>query len=69
MFSDYFRQCCGSEKVKKIQVLKAGWSLLTDEDLSCSMDVLYGGLGKSKLQLSIKNIFFIFAANFFNFWS
>jgi hypothetical protein len=41
-------------KVKKIQVL---WR---DEDFSCSLDVLYGNLGISKLQYLIKaNIDFI----------
>jgi hypothetical protein len=38
-----------------------------DEDYSCSLDVLYGGLGISKLQFE-KNINF-FSFNFSNFWS
>jgi hypothetical protein len=42
--------------------------LLRDEDLSCSLDVLYGDIGISKLQLLIKkNINFTAAVNFFQF--
>ncbi len=34
----------------------AGYSLLRAEGFSCSLGVLYGGLGISKLQLLIKKI-------------
>jgi hypothetical protein len=54
------------EKVKKFHVLKC-WKA---EGFSCSLDVLYGGLGISKLQFLIqkmkKNVQLLF---FFNFWS
>ncbi len=48
----------------------AGCPLLRAEDFSCSLDVLYGGLGKSKLQFLIKKIlYFLFQLYiFFNFW-
>ncbi len=38
----------------------AGCSLLRAEGFSCSLDVLYGGLGISKLQSLIKNIKYLF---------
>jgi hypothetical protein len=42
------------EKVKIFYVLKdAGCSLLRAEGFSCSLGVLYGGLGISKLQFLI----------------
>jgi hypothetical protein len=49
----------------------AGYSLLRVEGFSCSLDVLYGGLGINKLQFLVKkrkeNNFGCFL--FFNFWS
>jgi hypothetical protein len=48
----------------------AGCSLLRAEDFSCSLDVLYKGLGISKLQFIIKQYQFFFSCKFFkNFWS
>jgi hypothetical protein len=46
------------KKLRKILFLSAGCSLLRAEGFSCSLDVLYGGLGISKLQFLTKNIFF-----------
>jgi hypothetical protein len=44
----------------------AGCLLLRAEGFSCSLGVLYGGLGKSKLQFLIKKIKIKFlAVNFF----
>jgi hypothetical protein len=46
----YLFWSAGSRRAKmthKIQVLSAGCYLLRDEDFSCSLDVLYGGLGIS----------------------
>jgi hypothetical protein len=44
-----------------------------DEGLKASLDVLYGGLGKGKLQFLIKKIFKKISAEnvfqFLNFWS
>jgi hypothetical protein len=51
--------------VKKIQVLSAKCFLLRDEDFSCCMDVLYEGLGISKLQFLIKKYEFYFSCKFF----
>jgi hypothetical protein len=46
--------------------LSTGCSLLRAEGFSCSLGVLYGGLGKSKLQFLIKKIEIRFPAiNFF----
>jgi hypothetical protein len=46
--------------------LSTGCSLLMAEGFSCSLGVLYGGLGISKLQLLIKKIEIKFQAiNFF----
>jgi hypothetical protein len=64
------KQCCGSgsvfflvnlgqndpQKVKKFKFLSARYFLLRDEDFSCSLDVLYGGLGISKLPFFIQKI-------------
>jgi hypothetical protein len=48
--------------------LSTGCSLLRAEGFSCSLGVLYGGLGISKLQLLIKKIEVEFPAiNFFKF--
>jgi hypothetical protein len=50
--------------------LNTGCSLLRAEGFSCSLGVLYGGLGISKLQFLIKKIEIKFPAiNFFNFCS
>jgi hypothetical protein len=43
------------KKVKKFHVVKC-WMFSFDEGFSCSLDVLYGGLGISKLQFLIKKI-------------
>jgi hypothetical protein len=46
----------------------AGWSLLRAEGFSCSLGVLYGGLGISKLKFFMKKIKIKFpAVNFFLF--
>jgi hypothetical protein len=42
----------GGQKLKS-----AGYSLLRAEGFSCSLDVLYGGLGINKLQFLIKKRF------------
>jgi hypothetical protein len=39
------------------------------EGFSCSLAVLYGGLGRSKLQFFIQKNIKISPAYFFNFWS
>ncbi len=58
------------KKVKKCHVLKCWMFSFEGEGVSCSLDVLYGGLGISKLQFMIKKIFKKFpAVIFFNFWS
>jgi hypothetical protein len=41
------------EKVKKFHVFMCKIFFLRAEGFSCSLDVLYGGLGISKLQLLI----------------
>jgi hypothetical protein len=46
------------QKGRKFKFLNARCSLLKDEDFCCRLDVLFGGLGISKLQFSIKNFFF-----------
>jgi hypothetical protein len=43
-----------SKKVNKLIFLRAGCSVLRVEGFSCSLDVLYEGLGISKLLLLIK---------------
>jgi hypothetical protein len=42
------------KKVRNFMFLSAGCSLLSTKGFSCSLDVLYGGLGISKLQFFIK---------------
>jgi hypothetical protein len=59
---------------KSKKIVKAiscvGCSLLKDEDFSCSLDVLFVGIGISKLQFLIKKIYYFFTCKFFpNFWS
>jgi hypothetical protein len=44
-------------------------SLLRAEGFSCSLNVLYGGLGINKLQYLINKVKQIFSRNFFNMWS
>ncbi len=46
--------------------LSAGCSLLKDESFSCSLNVLYGGLGISKLQFLIKKRYTKLSAVFFS---
>ncbi len=46
--------------------LSAGCSLLWTEGFSCSLGVIYGGLGISKLQFLIKKMEIEFPANFFS---
>ncbi len=58
-----------TQKVKKSQVsIQARCILLRDEDFSRCLEVIYGGLGISKLRFLIqKNINFISAVNFLPF--
>jgi hypothetical protein len=44
------------KKVQNLHVLSAGCSLWRVEGFSCSLGILYGGLGISKLQFLIKKI-------------
>ncbi len=71
--------CCGSgsgriripegkNDPKNMKKLIKCYPLVRAEGFSCSLYVVYGGLGISKLQFLIKNIL-IFSAVFFNFWS
>ncbi len=57
------------QKLKKVQnfhvFLSTGCSLLRAEGFSCSLGVLYGGLGISKLQFLIKKIEIKFQLKFF----
>jgi hypothetical protein len=56
------------KKSRIFMFLSTGCSLLRAEGFSCSLSVLYGGLGISKLQVLIKNIEIKFLAiNFFQF--
>jgi hypothetical protein len=56
------------KKVQNFHVLSTGCSLLRAEGFSCSLGVLYGGLGISKWQFLIKKIEIKFPAiNFFQF--
>ncbi len=56
------------KKSRIFMFLSTGCSLLRAEGFSCSLGVLYGGLGKSKLQFLIKKIEIKFPAmNFFQF--
>ncbi len=53
---------------KNRKKLSAGCSLLRTDGFSFSLDVLYGGLGKSQLhRLKNKISFFFFSCNFFQF--
>ncbi len=52
------------EKWSKIKFWCASCSLLRDEDFFCSLDVLYGGLGISKLQFLIKKFLIFFSCKF-----
>jgi hypothetical protein len=55
------------KKSRIFMFLSTGCSLLRVEGFSCSLGVLYGGLGISKLQFLIKKIKIIFPAiNFFS---
>jgi hypothetical protein len=54
-------------KEKISSFLSAGCSLLRNEDYFCSLEVLYGCLGISKLQSLIKNIIVFFSCKFFQF--
>ncbi len=54
------------KKVKSFMFWSAGCSLVRAEGFNCRLDVLYGGLGISKLQFFIKNIFTIFSCIFFS---
>jgi hypothetical protein len=55
------------EKVKKFPVLKC-W-MFSFEGFSCSLNVLYEGIGIHKLQYLIKEVFSKFlVVNFFNLW-
>jgi hypothetical protein len=53
------------EKVQNFHVSSTGCSLLRAEGFSCSLGVLYGGLGISKLQFLIKKIEIKFPFKFF----
>jgi hypothetical protein len=56
------------KKVRIFMFLKTGCFLLRAEGFSCSLGVLYGGLGISKLQFLINKIEIKFPAlNFFQF--
>ncbi len=60
------------KKSRIFMFLSAGCSLLRAEGFSCSLGVLYGGLGINKLQFLIKEIEIKFPATvqiFFNFKS
>jgi hypothetical protein len=59
------------KKSRIFMFLSTGCSLMRAEDFSCSLGVLYGGLGISKLQFLIKKIEIKFATKifFFNFRS
>jgi hypothetical protein len=56
------------KKSRIFMFLSTGFSFLRAEGFSCSLGVLYGGLGISKLQFLIKKIEIKFPAiNFFQF--
>ncbi len=58
------------KKLRNFMSLSTGCSLLRAEGFSCSLGVLFGGLGISKWQFLIKKIKIKFpAVNFFNFRS
>ncbi len=48
--------------------LGQNWPLLKDEDFTCSLDVLYGGLGISELKFLIKNFNFFSPVKVFQFF-
>ena len=54
------------KKSRIFMFLSYGCSLLRAEGFSCSLGVLYGGLGISKLQFLIKKIKIKFPAYFFS---
>ncbi len=56
------------QKWRKFKFWRTGCFLLRDEDFSCSLGVLYGGLGISKLQFLIKKIWFYSSCKFFQFF-
>ncbi len=54
------------KKLVKVYVLSVGWPLLWAAGFFCNLDILYGGLGISKLQFLIKTKnFFLSAVLFF----
>ncbi len=53
------------KKLRNFMLWSAGRSLLRAEGFSCSLDVLYGGLGISKLQFFIKELSNFFPAVIF----
>jgi hypothetical protein len=54
------------KKVQQFHVSSAGCSLLGDEGFSCSLGILYGGLGISNSQFfSKKGKFFLITVNVF----
>ncbi len=55
------------KKLRNFLVWSAGCSLLRSEGFSCSLDVLYGGLGISILQFVIKKYQIFSAVNFSQF--
>jgi hypothetical protein len=55
------------EKKLRFMIGSAGCSLLRAEGFSCSLDVLHGGLGISKLKFMIKKILHFSDVNFFYF--
>ncbi len=55
------------KKLRNFMFWSAGCSLLRAESLSCSLDVLYGGQGISKVQFLQKHMAFFSAVNFFKF--
>jgi hypothetical protein len=58
------------KKLRNVKFWSAGCSLLRAKGSSFSLDVLYGGLGISKLKFLIKKISHFFSVViFFNFWS
>jgi hypothetical protein len=53
------------EVLRNFMFCKAGCSLLGAKGFSCSLDVLFGGLRISKLQLLIENCTLFSVVNFF----
>ncbi len=63
-----FNQCCGfgpAQKWRKFKFWSARCSPSRDEDFSCSLNVLYGGLGIRKLQFCYKKMWIFFSCKFF----